>query len=189
MGTLDELPRVTTHDLFGDTGGATFSPCRKYRYHLWRRLVEVASHDEATAHRLNAVAFLMLNPSTADEVESDPTVTRCINYARAWGYQRLDVINLFAWRSTDPEGLSEPADPVGHPDNDRMILWTAQNADIVCAWGGGKPKVAKLVKTRAVRVRTLLAGAELTALRVSAKSGQPWHPLYLPGDLKPEAFA
>lgn len=159
------------------TGGALLSECRTYRYGLWRHF------NENKPPRF--VNFLMLNPSTADEISNDPTVERCERRARAWGYDGLMVTNLFAFRSTDPRVLPKLLDPVG-PDNDHYILRDAQAAALViCAWGrdGG-------IKGRSARVCSMLRGAGVTlhALKVSEATGEPWHPLYLSYDLMPMEY-
>jgi hypothetical protein len=111
--------------LFDDgASSATFSLCRKYSYTLVRRW-----SDGPLLH------FIMLNPSTADEVVNDPTVERCERRACMWHYGGLIVTNLFAWRSTDPAELRRVPDPVG-PDNDEALVEAAHRAQlIVCAWG------------------------------------------------------
>ena len=83
--------------------GATFSPCRRWRYLLWRRW------DAAKP----VANFLMLNPSTADEVKLDPTCARARDYAERWGYGALIVTNIFAFRNTDPDQMKAAKDPVG----------------------------------------------------------------------------
>ena len=93
------------------TSGATFSDDGVYRYRLWR---------EWDAD-LPSCLFIMLNPSTADATQDDPTIRRCIDYARRWGFGRLEVGNLFALRSTDPKALYAADDPVG-PDNDDALM-------------------------------------------------------------------
>ena len=126
----------------------------------------------------------MLNPSTADESKLDPTCTRCANFARAWGYGGMIVTNLFAWRATDPEEMKRQPDPVG-PDNDLHIVDVAREARIVvCAWGNHGE-----FKRRVDHVLQLLRGipVPLHALRVNG-TGQPAHPLYLPGNLEPVEF-
>lgn len=150
--------------------GASFSACRRWRYLLWRRWNESRP----------AANFLMLNPSTADETVLDPTCARARDYAERWGYGALIVTNVFAWRATDPREMKASRDPVG-PDNDRAILAAAREAAlVVCAWGNHGAHLE-----RAARVRALLsaAGVALHALRVNG-SGEPAHPLYLPGALR-----
>lgn len=153
---------------------AVFSPCRRYRYALTRRV----------GFGARVVAFLMCNPSTADETKNDPTIRRCIDFATRDGFGVLRILNLFAWRSTDPRGLLEAADPVG-PDNDATILAIAAEAEIViCAWGvhgrlhGRANAVLALLRPHADKLRSL----GLT------KTGAPRHPLYLPGRTMVEAF-
>lgn len=166
------MSRVTSEtQLFPETSGAEFSDCRTWRYRLWR----IWDHTKPYAN------FLMLNPSIADANVLDPTVTRCVAYARRWGYGGLHVTNLFALVSTDPDGLYRAADPVG-PDNDVAILETARGAGvIVCAWGNhggfGQRQDAAVKMLRA-------AGVQLAFLRMNG-TGEPAHPLYLPGDLVP----
>jgi hypothetical protein len=155
---------------------ATWSPCKRHRYTLRRVLRAVAEP--------RIVAFLMLNPSTADEDANDPTIARCIAFARAWGFDEIEIVNVYALRSTDPRGLWKVADPVG-PDNDAAILAACERAElIVCAWGkNAKP-------ARVAELQRLLAGqaAKLHALKTNG-DGSPGHPLYLPGSLLPRPFA
>ena len=102
-----------------------FSPDRRYRYWLEAKL----SDSDGVC------MFVMLNPSTADEVKSDPTVTRAKGFARSWGYGTLWVCNLFALRATDPGVLRKCPEPIG-ADNDEHILRSAPLSDeVVCAWG------------------------------------------------------
>lgn len=154
--------------------GASFSPCRRWRYLLWRRW------DAAKP----VANFIMLNPSTADEVKLDPTCSRARDYADRWGYGALVVTNVFAWRATDPAEMKAAADPVG-PGNDRAIVRAAMEAAlVVCAWGNHA-----LHLERSARVRALLseAGVALHALKVNS-GGEPAHPLYLPGNLLPAGW-
>jgi hypothetical protein len=160
------------HSLVKNESGAEFSRCRHWRYLLWRRW------DEAKP----AANFLMLNPSTADEVKLDPSCTRARVYAERWGFGALIVTNIFGWRATDPEEMKTVRDPVGR-GNDAAILRAAREAAIVvCAWGNHglhmerSSKVLKFLKSNAV---------ELSFLRINKTTGQPAHPLYLPGALEP----
>ena len=152
--------------------GAEFSPCRRWRYLLWR------CWDESKP----VANFLMLNPSTADEFKLDPSCTRARNYAERWGYGALIVTNIFGWRSTDPRGLLTCKDPVGR-GNDTAIVQAAKEAKlVVCAWGNHGEHLK-----RGESVLNLLNGVRLHALRVNG-AGHPAHPLYLPSSLMPTEF-
>jgi hypothetical protein len=157
-----------------NAAGAEFSVCRRWRTLLWRRW------DEAGP----IANFLMLNPSTADERVLDPTCARARDYAERWGYGTLLVTNVFAWRATDPGAMRAAADPVG-AGNDAAILGAAGRARlVVCAWGNHGTHL-----DRAARVTRLLrqAGMALHVLRLNA-GGEPAHPLYLPGRLRPRRW-
>lgn len=155
--------------------GATFSPCRRWRYLLWRRW------DDAKP----VANFLMLNPSTADEVQLDPTCARARGYAERWGYGALIVTNVFAWRATDPARMKAVEDPVG-PGNDAAIVKAAKASGIVvCAWGNHG---SFLERSLAVKALLNKCSIKLHVLRVNA-NGEPAHPLYLPGRLEPISWA
>lgn len=152
---------------------ADFDPERIYRYSL-RRVWDL---------RLPAVLFVMLNPSTADENHLDPTLRRCVGYARAWGYGKLLVGNLFALRATDPTELYSHPSPDG-PLNDATLSMLAGEAEmVVAAWGnhGDLHGRDKAVEPLLTRKRNLFS---LTLTR----AGAPGHPLYLPGDLVPVLY-
>ena len=141
--------------LFTDRG-AVFSDCGRYRTLLWRRW------DRSVA----PANFLLLNPSTADEIKNDPTVERCERRARAMGYGGLIVTNAFALRSTDPKALYAEPDPVG-PGNPEAIVEAARAAAlVVCGWG------------RSLLRMLTEAGAVPHALAITA-DGSPKHPLYV----------
>lgn len=155
-------------------GGAIFGgPDGEYRYSLTRAWGEALDDDPATTSR---IMFVMLNPSTADATVNDPTVRRCLGFAMKWGYNKLTVCNLFAYRTTRPVHLTEQADPVG-PDNDDWIGSSALGAVVVAAWGafGG-------YLDRDEKVLALLAADTVFCLRETS-AGYPSHPLYLPKDL------
>jgi hypothetical protein len=157
------------------SSGAVFSGCLRWRYRLWRRWD--ASRPVAN--------FLMLNPSTADEERLDPTCARARDYAARWGYGALVVTNVFAWRATDPAAMKSADDPVG-PENDAAIARAARAAAlVVCAWGNHGAHLE-----RSARVVALLKkdGVRLHALRLNG-SGEPAHPLYLSGSLRPRPWA
>jgi hypothetical protein len=148
------------------------SPCRTYRYTLWREFGDQGGDGYAM--------FIGLNPSTADEVNDDPTIRRCIAFAKSWGYGALCMANLFAFRATEPADMFAADDPVG-PDNDSYLVKLAQDAGVVvAAWGTNGIHMAR---DRAVR--DLLPN--LQCLR-KTQAGHPGHPLYLPGDLRPVPF-
>lgn len=156
---------------FATPSDAVISDCGAYRYRLTRTWDAFRS----------PVNFIMLNPSTADASLDDPTIRRCIGYAKAWGRGGIIVTNLFALRSTDPSTLKSHADPVG-PENDRYILGAlAGTPHAVAAWGshGGL-----FGRSKAVRAMLEAAGVPLMCLS-RTKGGEPGHPLYLAGGLKP----
>lgn len=146
---------------------AVMSGCGQYRYLL-------ARDGDLLATRGPAV-FVLLNPSTADARQDDPTIRRCRSFARVWGCAGIRVLNLYALRSTDPRALWKHADPIG-PHNDSWLAQTARTAnEIVCAWGVNAP-VARVE----VVVGMLVAhGARLKCLGTT-KGGAPRHPLYVP---------
>jgi hypothetical protein len=116
--------------------------------------------------------FVLLNPSVADERKNDPTITRCVGFARSWGGSRLDVVNLYAWCATDPDDLRQAIDPVG-PGNDATIKLVVAGADLVmCAWGSQCWDPTRIAAVRAI------AGPEARALKINA-DGSPGHPLYI----------
>ncbi len=157
-----------------DNGYATFSPDRVYRYALWRRWGEGPG-----------VLWVMLNPSTADEVKNDPTVRRCIGYTRAWKYNAVVVGNIFALRATDPKELYRSADPVGPDNNDYLCSLAGGAALIVCAWGTHGD-----YEGRGTAVHELLADVAAPKLHVLGltKHGHPVHPLYQKASLLPQAW-
>jgi len=155
--------------------GAGFSECRAYRYALWRRW--------DWQGYANQVMFVGLNPSTADETEDDPTIRRCIRFAKDWGCGSLLMLNAYAWRATKPRDLHAYggyADAIG-PDNDEALAYRASQAGlIVAAWGSHCPK------TREERVCEII-GRTIHCLG-RTKVGRPRHPLYLRADTPLEVF-
>lgn len=164
---------MTTQLTIGGGSGARLSPCGRYRYELTRQV----------AVEGGVCNLIMLNPSTADAHIDDPTIRRCVWFARLWGYGSLVVTNLFALRATDPKALRavSESEAVG-PDNDGSIFEVAMRANvIVAAWGANGE-----LHGRGARVREMIEGNgyELHYLRRTA-SGQPMHPLYLPRETHP----
>lgn len=146
---------------------AELSPCRRYRYALWR----------TWDHGLPRVMFIGLNPSTADETADDPTLRRTMAFARRWGYGGVGNGNLFAFRARDPRAMMAADDPVG-PDNDAWLRRLADEAGlVVAAWGNHGA-----FRGRAAAVRRALR--ELHVLGLNA-SGEPAHPLYQRADTRP----
>jgi len=160
--------------MFTRTYGATYSPCGLYRYRLWRAW--------GTADR--TILWVMLNPSAADHLgNNDPTIERCERRSVAWGFDRMEVVNLFALRSPYPKALREAANPVG-PDNDRHIAEAASGVELIlCGWGGHGS-----LRGRAGVIKALLADRPLSCLGVTL-AGEPAHPLYLPYRLEPVPFS
>lgn len=152
---------------------AVFSDDREYRYLL--TITETPDLLEGGRR----ILFVMLNPSTADELADDPTVRRCRGFGRALGCSVLEVVNLFALRSPDPRMLARVDDPIG-PANDAQILAAARRADLIIgAWGSHGTRMA-----RASVVTSLLEPFDVHALKTT-KHGQPCHPLYLPASCRP----
>ncbi len=153
---------------------AVLSPCGRYRYRLERRWAPGP-----------AVVFVMLNPSTADHQADDPTIRRCLGFARAWGYDALVVVNLFAWRATEPAQLPAERELAVGPEADAHLLEAARSTDlVVCAWG-----VHGVRFGRDQEVLGLLRGAGVEPMCVGvSKEGHPRHPLYVRAGLKPLAL-
>ncbi|WRH63300.1 MAG: DUF1643 domain-containing protein [Fuscovulum sp.] len=164
-----------THQKGDAASTAVYSPCEAYRYLLTR--VWDPSGEKAL--------FVMLNPSTATEVQNDPTVERCERRARALGFGAFRVTNIFAFRATDPRVMRAMADPIG-PGNDAAIADSAQGwADrIICAWGTHGAHLG-----RGAQVERLLraTGRPLYTLGLS-QGGYPKHPLYIGYDRQPELW-
>jgi hypothetical protein len=150
--------------------GATLSPCKLYRFALWRQWDET----------LPTVVFCGLNPSTADETKDDPTIRRELGYARDWGFGRLVKVNAYGWRSTDPKKMLEQSDPRGPGNLSEVVYWATHAPLFIAAWGNN------ILERDAWALRTLLgrAGVTIHVLRLTGK-GNPEHPLYLPRNLRP----
>ena len=166
---------ITRSHQKGDAASvAIYSPCERYRYALTR------VWDPGGGK----VSFVMLNPSTATEVQNDPTVERCERRARALGYGAFRVTNIFAWRDTDPKQMRQAADPVG-PENDAAIAEACHWADrVVCAWG---THGAHLQRGAAVERLVRETGVAPYHLGLS-KDGHPKHPLYIGYAVQPELW-
>lgn len=154
-----------THTKGDAPSTAVYSDCERYRYSLTRIW-------DSTGRRVH---FVMLNPSTATEVQNDPTVERCERRARTLGFGSFTVTNIFAWRDTDPRAMRAARDPIG-PANDSAILEASAKADqIIAAWGTHGAHLDRGAQVEAV-LRTI--GKPLFHLGLS-KAGHPKHPLYV----------
>jgi hypothetical protein len=150
---------------------------RRYRFSLERR----------TGFNQRRCLFIMLNPSTADEETDDPTIRRCMGFARDWGYGWLDVANLFPFRATSPKAMK-----AAYPDPDEVTLENgralgaaAREAGlIVAAWGNHGAFAG-----RSASVLKVLGMFDPIYCLGMTKAGQPKHPLYLPKDTKPVLIA
>ena len=164
--------------MHGNLGSAMFSKDLRYRHALSRVFPEF--EEEAP---VSICQFIMLNPSTADHDVSDPTVTRCIQYARRWGHTGLLVTNLFGLRATDPRELYKADDPFGE-GNTNFVLAAARQPEVkrvVCAWGthgalkNAGPDMIELLWQYGVAPYCLK----------ETKNGHPVHPLYQRADIEP----
>lgn len=148
---------------------AVFDLSRAYRYRLTR----------TWSREWPPVTWIMLNPSTADAFKSDPTCTRCVNFARSWGAGGMIIVNLFAYRATKPSALRLAGDPVG-PLNDQHVREACRaGAVTVAAWGAGGA-----LSGRAEAVARMLQadGVRLSCLGTT-RDGHPRHPLYVPASM------
>ena len=168
------------------TRDAYVSPCKMYRYLLTRQwnhpnagLSDTQIHAMGMGRDLKQMVFVMLNPSTADAYEDDPTIRRCVSFARREGYDMLHVANLYAGRATKPSDLYKMGDPVG-PENERVWSKIKKHAEdnvaIVCAWGADRR-----ARIQAQRFLNFMDGRALHCLGTT-KDGSPKHPLYLKSD-------
>lgn len=158
--------------LFSD---AHFSDDRIYRYSLTRIWGSInVNHDRL-------VAFIGLNPSTADETADDPTIRREIGYAKSWGYDGLIKLNLFAFRATDPMQMKKQQDPIGPANNAIIALIAEQCGLVVATWGAHGTfrdrdrHVVKIIKK------------DIHCLALTL-NGIPKHSLYLKKDLQPQLW-
>lgn len=154
--------------------GAILSTNHKYRYDLWRKW------DSS----LPFVLFICLNPSTADATIDDPTIRRCRGFAKSWGYGGFHMLNLYAFRATDPKDLAKARDPIGPSWKSNMNLAIYQCADVVCAWGAHPMAVERGKEMIAMLKKDLIQAKCIK----QTNAGHPGHPLYLKKDLKPKYY-
>lgn len=124
------------------------------------------------------LVLILLNPSTADASQDDPTIRRCIGFAKRWGFGGIVVVNLYAYRATKPRDMLAADDPVG-PDNDRIIAEVVDGNTVVAAWGTNarRERVAEVLEL--IPRTTQLLALEIT------KNGHPRHPLFVLGEAQP----
>lgn len=154
---------------------AFFDQSGRYRYSLRRQW---GPGD-------NRLVLILLNPSTADASRDDPTLRRCQGFAREWGFSSMEIVNLFAYKATQPANLKKARNPVG-AENDRFVEWAVRNArKTVLAWGNHGD-----FKGRDQQVLRLLGslGNPLWSLGLTKKN-QPRHLLYLPKGTPLQAFS
>lgn len=164
--------------------GAALSECGRYRYLLWRRW-----DDLVTPFR--PMGFIMLNPSIADASVDDHTIRCCIRIAKREGCTGINVVNLFAWRSTDPRGLDTTPDLWG-PDNNLMLervldVHASWETPLVAAWGASGPRLLAGERAKYVMSRAAQRGVPLWCLGAT-KTGHPRHPSRLSNDQLLEPF-
>jgi len=148
-----------------------FSDDRKYRYTL---------HHEWCPNKPTA-AFIGLNPSTADEQELDPTLRRIRGFCESWGFGSFTMLNLFAFRATDPRDMKSAVDPIG-PMNDDMIVKTCMSCNMIIAcWGNHGSFMGRSKRTKSMLTNHRF---NVSYLKMT-KAGEPSHPLYLSKSLKP----
>jgi hypothetical protein len=165
--------------------GALISSDGLYRYRLWRWWGDGAG---------GCATFVMLNPSTADGHVDDATIRKCVGFARRWKMSGIRVVNLFAFRSTDPKSLARDfaydntLDAMVGPENDAHLFYVLREPPggcdehtVIAAWGStGGSAVAKMVRRRRVAVRKLMADLGVQPMCLgTAKDGNPRHPLML----------
>lgn len=165
---------------------AAYSRDMKYRYYLRRELFGGMLLPPKARGRC---VWIMLNPSTATEDKMDPTVTRCRNFSQQWGFQQMAILNLFAYRATEPGALYTLTDPIG-PENDRIIrlvLTDLRATDrLMLAWGAHGELRGRATDVYAlVREHSRVPGECLDTVG----NGQPRHPLYSLGTLDPRAWS
>lgn len=151
---------------------ACISECGNYRYWLLRQWNE----------RRPSLTWIMHNPSTADQANDDPTIRRCISFAKMWNFGGIVVVNLFAYRATDPKKLLKALDPIG-PVCDKSIRQWTRNAMVICAWG----IPCLMPRNREVYAMLVNGNSAIFCLGLT-RDGHPKHPLYIPKKQEPMDF-
>jgi hypothetical protein len=173
--------------------GACFDSTGAYRYCLWRIWASEAPR----------LAFVMLNPSTADAEVNDATIRRCLGFAQRWGYGSLEVVNLFALRTPHPQQLRQVAEPVG-AECDAFILAAVARAErVVLGWGNwgklyGRDRAVLDLLIHSAMTHPTMTHPTMTHPTMTHapnlyclgcnQSGQPRHPLYLKREVQPVPY-
>jgi hypothetical protein len=178
---------LTKPGLLWEPSGAVISPCEKYRYWLHRSWLGGEGWT----------VFVMLNPSTADASQDDPTIRRCIRFAKDFGSHGVIVVNLFAWRAIDPRNLPSNLIEAEGPENHAYVVKACELAGqyeppdmrrpgkVICAWGANEA-----AKEQAPKVLGWIEAAYGTPRCLgTTKRGFPRHPLYVPASVLPVRFA
>lgn len=153
---------------------AVVSPCETYRYLLTRMWDQ----------ELPGVLFVMLNPSTADANQDDPTIRRCIRFARDWGHGALRVVNLFAYRATDPRALALADDPVGPENFLHVTSAILASSQVVVAWGAHS-----MAEQQSEGLLQEIRGSGKVPMCLGqCAGGAPRHPLYVKGNTLPVGY-
>jgi hypothetical protein len=181
---MSEIDRVLSrfHETINTRSNAVFSNCGKYRYSLNRSWSMDSLFDESPRSR-QFIAFCCLNPSTATQIDNDPTVTRCINYAKAWGFGGYVMINAFAWRETLPGEMKLQPEPIGECNDAMLELVVSMAGMTVAGWGCDGAHLG-----RHEHLSNLLPRhGDIYRLKETA-GGFPIHPLYQRKDLIPQLW-
>lgn len=152
-----------------------FSADRRHRYSLIHRWDELINPGRG-------IAWICLNPSTADEHQLDPTLRRIRDFSTRWGYSHFIMLNAFAWRATRPADMKAATDPVGSENDHWITHWSERVDRVVLGWGEHGTH-----RDRHAQVLGLIEPAKVFCLARNA-SGQPKHPLYVAGDTSPQPF-
>ena len=159
-----------------EAGPCVFSKDRRHRYYLRR----MWNPDRDT------IAFIGLNPSTADETTNDRTVSRCIAFAKKWGYGSIVMLNLFSWRATNPAEMKRVEDPTGDPANAAHIHTVCSQTakKVIACWGHHGVHM-----DREAEILDLFDTIDVPLYHLGqTKDGHPRHPLYLPGNAEPQEW-
>lgn len=159
-----------------EASGAIISKCGKYRYVLWRKLNSNTQGDHG-----RTCLFVMLNPSTADATYNDRTVIRCMGYAIDWHYDRLEIVNVYAYRATDPSELPALMSERHGELYKKYFEYSVKNADLViCGWGN------KIPRDESMDILNYIKSLGKTPMCLKQnENGSPRHPLYLKKSLTP----